>query len=80
MGEAQRRIDGGGFQMKPLRPGEQVQVDMKNAVPKLCGCGCSYFTPAIMVFTISALVSPTGQELVAQQPVLICMDCKAVLK
>jgi len=57
MGEAQRRIDGGGFQMKPLRPGEQVQVDMKNAVPKLCGCGCSYFTPAIMVFTISPRIT-----------------------
>lgn len=79
MGEAKRRMETTGFQMKPLQPGQQVQVDLRNAVPRLCACGCRYFQPVVMVYTISALVSPTGQELTAQQPVLVCMECKAVL-
>ena len=69
-----------GFQMKPLQPGQQIQVDLKNATQRACECGCVYFIPAIMVYTVSALVSPTGQELTAQQPVLVCLECKKVLK
>ena len=80
MGEARRRLDSTGFQMKPLQPGQQIQVDITNATPRACECGCKLFTPAVMVYTVSALVSPTGQELTAQQPVLICMECKALLK
>ena len=79
MGEAKRFRDQ-EIQFKQLQPGQQVQVDMRNAIPKLCECGCKYFIPVFAVFTVSALLSPTGQELTAQQPVLICMDCKAILK
>ena len=80
MGEARRRLDATGFQMKPLQPGQQIQVDLKNATPKVCECGCKYFVPAIQVYIVSALISPTGQELTAQQPVLVCMECKEVLE
>jgi len=83
MGEQKRRIEQHGFKMRPLRPGEQISATpeiMKNATPKVCECGCRYFMPVVMVHTVSALVSPTGQALVLQQPALICMDCKAVLK
>ena len=38
------------------------------------------FKQAIQVYKISALLSPNGQELIAQQPCLICLDCKEVLK
>ena len=80
MGEAKRRLDATGYQMKPLQPGQQVQVDLKNAKVRLCECGCGFFVPAVQVYVISALMSPTGQELMAQQQVLICMECKEVLK
>ena len=80
MGEARQRMQQTGFQMKPLQPGQQITVDLKNATQRACECGCVYFIPAIMVYTVSALVSPTGQELTAQQPVLVCLECKKVLK
>jgi hypothetical protein len=79
MGEAQRRMEMGGPQFHQLKPGQQIQVDLKNAVPKVCECGGKYFQPAVMLFTVSALLSPTGQELMAQQPVLICLDCKKTI-
>ncbi len=79
MGDAKRLRDQ-GIKFKQLKPGQQMQVDLKNATPKICECGCKYFIPVIQVYTISALVSPTGQELIAQQPALICLECKALLK
>lgn len=80
MGEVKRLFGGKEPQMKTLAPGQQIQVDLKNATPRVCDCGCKYFMPVIAVYTVSALVSPTGQELTAQQPVLICKDCGEVLK
>jgi hypothetical protein len=71
------------LKLKPgekFTPGEQIQVDLKNATPKVCECGSKYFVPVVMVFTVSALLSPTGQELTAQQPVLVCKNCGEVLK
>jgi hypothetical protein len=74
-------MDANGFQAKTLQPGQQVQVqvDLKKATQRSCGCGCKYFTQAVTVHIISALLSPTGQELQATVPVLICMECKAPL-
>lgn len=65
---------------KQIQPGQQFQIDIRNANQKVCECGCKYFIPVVAVYTVSALVSPTGQDLVVQQPVLICMDCKEMLK
>jgi hypothetical protein len=81
MGEAPRRMEL-GLMPQGLQPGQpqQIQVDLTNATQRLCECGCKYFTPAVQVFTVSALMSPIGQELTAQQPVLICLECKTVLK
>ena len=82
MGDAKRRLDRTGFQMKPLQPGQQINVDLKNAVPRECECGCKYFIPVVQVYTVSKFApgNATGQELTAQQPVLVCMECKEVLK
>jgi len=78
------------FPIKQLQPGQQFQVDLKNATQKVCQnklyvhtewgprghiCGCKHFIPVIAVYTVSALVSPTGQELTVQQPVLVCREC-----
>jgi hypothetical protein len=61
-------------------PMEQtVTVDLTNATQKICECGCKYFIPVIEVYTVSAIMSPTGQELLAQKPALICVECKKVL-
>ncbi len=79
MGEAIRMREK-GVQFKQLQPGQQIQVDLKNATPKVCECGCKYFIPVVACYIVSALVSPTGQELTAQQPVLVCMECKKELK
>lgn len=93
MGEA-NRVKQFGPQARVHHPGEQIQVDLKNAVPKTCNneisytsefgpytktCGCDIFIPAVKLFTVSALVSPTGQELLAQQPVLVCKECGKVV-
>jgi hypothetical protein len=80
MGEAARRIAAGGPQFQQLKPGQQIQADLKNATPKVCECGRELFTPAIKAFTVSALVSPTGQELAAQVPVIVCLECRKPLK
>ena len=79
MGEARRREQ---FMMQNgMQPGhqQQIKVDLSKSPPRACACGCKYFTQAVTVHTISALVSPTGQELTAQVPVLICLECKAML-
>jgi hypothetical protein len=78
MGET-NRLREKGVQFKQLQPGQQIPIDLKNAVPRECECGCKFFIPVLQVYTVSALVSPTGQELTAQQPVLVCMECKVVL-
>ena len=60
---------------------QQIEIDMKNATPKKClVCGSELFTSAIKLYTVSALLSPTGQELLAQQPVLICNNCGEIVK
>ena len=81
MGEAQRRI-GMGLVPKGIKPGQpiQVEIDLKNATPRLCECGCKFFTTAVQLFMVSALLSPTGQELMAQVPALLCRECGTVLE
>jgi len=82
MGESMERLKSTGTKMKSLQPGQQIQLtpkQMENATPKKCECGCEYFMPAIKVSTISAIISPTGQELTTQTPVLVCVDCHKAL-
>ena len=79
MGEARRREQ---FRMQnggQLQPGQQIKVDLTKASQLACACGCKYFLQAVTVHVISALLSPTGQEMAAQVPALICLECKAQL-
>lgn len=62
------------------QPNQQIQVDLKNATQRACKCGCKFFIPVFTVYSVSALMSPTGQELSAQIPVMVCLECKEVLK
>lgn len=65
---------------RELKPGQQINIDLKDATQKICDCGCELFLPLMKVFTVSALVSPMGKELVAQVPALICWRCEKELK
>jgi hypothetical protein len=78
MGEAHNRHLQ-GLPPRVMKPGEPIPVDLKNATKKACACGCEYFIPALNVYTVSVLLSPVGQELTAQLPVLVCLECKKVL-
>ena len=78
MGESMERLKRTGMKMKTLQPGQQIQLtpkQRKGAVTKACECGCEYFILVVRVSTISALISPTGQMLTTQMPVLVCLDC-----
>ena len=61
--------------LQELPPGTPIQVDLKNATKQQCECGNDTFIPAIQVYKVSALISPTGQELIANQQVVICTKC-----
>ena len=81
MGEAQRRI-GMGLVPEGIKSGQpiQVEIDLKNATPRLCECGCKYFVPVMTVYIVSALLSPIGKELTAQVPALLCKECGTMLE
>lgn len=79
MGEARRRAELGLQPRINHGQPQQIQVDLTKATQRSCACGCKYFTQVVTVHLISALLSPTGQELTAQVPALICMECKAQL-
>jgi len=69
-----------GFKIKPMQHGQQqVKVDLAKATQCACACGCKFFIQAVTVHIVSALLSPTGQELPVQVPALVCMECKAQL-
>ena len=78
MGEAKRRIELGAGHQQQI----QVHIDPAKDKPLSCDCGCVYFHPAIMLYPISAIHprNPTGQEITAQQGVLVCLGCRMALK
>jgi hypothetical protein len=61
--------------MQQVPPGTPINIDLKHATQHVCDCGCKHFIPGVKLYTVSAIISPTGQELLAQQPALVCMSC-----
>ena len=59
---------------------QRIQIDVAGREPHVCECGCSTFKPAIQLYVISAIMSPNGQEIIAQNQVLACYKCKAAFK
>ena len=53
---------------KPMpRPKQQVQLDLKNAETMKCAkCENTIFIQGYVIKKISAIVSPTGEEVIAQ--------------
>ena len=64
--------------MKPQKPlpQQQVQVDLKDADTMKCqACGNSIFIQGYVIKKISAIVSPTGKEVIAPIQVFNCGNC-----
>ena len=76
MGEQKRRMMAGG-PMFNNQQGQQGQpkIDLSLATQRTCSCGGSIFKTGMALFTVPAIVSPTGIELLVQQPVIVCDNC-----
>ena len=58
---------------------KQMQLVIKNATDVGCEkCGNLYFMPVVMIKKVSALLSPTGQELRVPVQAFQCTSCKHV--
>ena len=66
---------------KPIpQPKQQVLVDLKNAETMKCAqCGNSIFIQGYVIKKISAIVSPTGEEVIAPVQVFNCGNCGTML-
>ncbi len=65
--------------MKPL-PKQQVQVDLKDADTMKCQkCENPVFIQGYIIKKISAIVSPTGEEVIAPVQVFNCGNCGEML-
>ena len=68
--------------MKPQKPlpQQQVQVDLKDADTMKCQkCENSIFIQGYVIKKISAIVSPTGKEVIAPIQVFNCGNCGEML-
>jgi len=75
MGEAIKHLRG----LNGMNKGQQFELDLKNATQRKCDCGSEFFIPAMRIYTVSAIVSPTGQEMTAQTPAMVCVGCNKAL-
>ena len=65
--------------MKPLAK-QKVQVDLKDADTMKCqACGNTVFIQGYVIKKISAIVSPTGKEVIAPIQVFNCGNCGEML-
>ena len=65
--------------MKPL-PKQQVQVDLEKAETMTClECNNKIFIQGYVIKRLSAIISPTGQEVIAPIQVFNCGSCGELL-
>ena len=65
--------------MKPL-PKQQVKIELSDADTMKCQkCGNSIFIQGYVIKRISAIVSPTGKEVIAPIQVFNCGNCGEML-
>jgi len=66
---------------KPIKqPQQQVQVDLTTAETMTCAeCENKIFIQGYVVKRISAIVSPTGKEVIAPVQVFNCGNCGEIL-
>ena len=64
---------------KPL-PKAKIQVDLKDAETMACGkCDNKIFIEGYVIKKISAIISPTGKEVIAPVQVFNCGNCGELL-
>ena len=65
--------------MKPL-PKQQVKIDLSDADTMKCQkCGNTIFIQGYVIKKISAILSPTGEEVIAPIQVFNCGNCGEML-
>ena len=66
---------------KPIpKPKQKVQLDLKDAETMTCQkCGNKIFIQGYVIKRISAIVSPSGQEMIAPVQVFNCGNCGEIL-
>ena len=65
--------------MKPL-PQQQPQIDLSDAETMTCQkCNNKIFIKGYVIKRISAIVSPTGKEMIAPVQVFNCGNCGEIL-
>ena len=62
-------------------PQARQNVDLSNAVDVLCEkCGSSKFKEVAFIKRVSALISPSGKEMIVPVGTFACADCGHVNK
>ena len=60
---------------------QNIRVNLDDSETISCEkCACTYFSPAVMIKRLSALVSPTGQETLVPIQLFQCTNCGHVNK
>ena len=55
-----------------------MQVDLSKATDIVCKCGSKLFRGVVAMKTLSALVSPTGQETLVPMKLYACIKCDEI--
>jgi hypothetical protein len=58
---------------------QQINIDLSNAEDVPCRhCENLYFSPIVMLKKLSAILSPTGEEIIFPVNAIQCNNCKEV--
>jgi|TARA_R100001082_G_scaffold110555_1_gene90806 hypothetical protein len=64
-----------------LNSQQKMRINLQDADDVACDeCENTYFSPAIIIKRVSALLSPTGQEMMAPVQLFQCNKCGHVNK
>jgi len=72
-------MNGNNQQQQQQQQQQQLRVNLQDAEDVTCEeCKNTFFTPAVMIKKLSALVSPTGQETMVPVQIFQCNKCSHV--
>jgi DNA-directed RNA polymerase subunit RPC12/RpoP len=61
--------------------GQKIRIDASSAQDVECdNCGSYFFEPVVLIKRLSALVSPSGEEVLIPAQLYRCADCKHINK
>jgi len=62
--------------MNSQKTNDKMQLDISNASDLLCSsCGHNLFQPVLMFKKVSAIISPTGEEMLIPIETCVCVKC-----